>query len=290
MSCLPSTATGSGRSRTSSTSGPPNSVIWIARIRLCTPRRSSELTRYGAGDAPYRVSSDERRGVHSRMRAIQITEFGGPEVLGVRDLPDPVAVDGMQLIEVTAAGVNYADTHQTENSYLARQQLPLIPGAEVAGRTPDGRRVVALVGGGGYAEKVLAPPETVFDVPVGVSDGQALALVLQGTTAWHILRTSAHLAVGESVVVHAAAGGVGSLAVQLAQLWGAGRVIATASGDDKRELGPAGRPGCPHRRRPRAPRRSRPRPGAPRSAGCARPSCLAAPARAPGRPAGPALG
>jgi len=91
------------------------------------------------------------------MRAIQITEFGGPEVLGVRDLPDPVAVDGMQLIEVTAAGVNYADTHQTENSYLARQQLPLIPGAEVAGRTPDGRRVVALVGGGGYAEKVLAP-------------------------------------------------------------------------------------------------------------------------------------
>jgi NADPH2:quinone reductase len=106
----------------------------------------------------------------------------------------------------------------------------------VAGRTPDGRRVVALVGGGGYAEKVLAPPETVFDVPAGVSDGQALALVLQGTTAWHILRTSAHLAVGESVVVHAAAGGVGSLAVQLAQLWGAGRVIATASGDDKREL------------------------------------------------------
>ena len=191
---------------------------------------------HGAGDAPYRVSSDERRGVHSRMRAIQITEFGGPEVLGVRDLPDPVAVDGMQLIEVTAAGVNYADTHQTENSYLARQQLPLIPGAEVAGRTPDGRRVVALVGGGGYAEKVLAPPETVFDVPAGVSDGQALALVLQGTTAWHILRTSAHLAVGESVVVHAAAGGVGSLAVQLAQLWGAGRVIATASGDDKREL------------------------------------------------------
>src|SRR5450759_1669931 len=94
---------------------------------------------HGAGDAPYRVSSDERRGVQSRMRAIQITEFGGTEVLGVSDLPDPVAVDGKQLIEVNAAGVNSADTPQTETSSLARQQLPLIPGAEVAGRTPDGR-------------------------------------------------------------------------------------------------------------------------------------------------------
>jgi NADPH:quinone reductase len=170
------------------------------------------------------------------MRAIQITEFGGPDVMTVRDLPDPMPGEGMVLLDVTAAGINYADTHQTENSYLTRKRLPLIPGAEVVGHTPDGRRVVALLGSGGYAEKALAPLASTFDVPAGVSDGQALALVLQGTTAWHILRTSAHLTPGETVVVHAAAGGVGSLAVQLAKRWGAGRVIATASGDDKREL------------------------------------------------------
>lgn len=170
------------------------------------------------------------------MRAIQITEFGGPDVLSVRDLPDPVPGEDTVLLAVTAAGVNYADTHQAENSYLARQRLPLVPGAEVVGRTPDGRRVVALLGSGGYAEKALAPRASTFPVPAGVSDEQALALVLQGTTAWHILRTCAHLGAGESVVVHAGAGGVGSLAVQLAKHWGAGRVIATASGDDKREL------------------------------------------------------
>ena len=140
-------------------------------------------------------------------------------------------------IDVDSAGLNYADTHQAENSYLAAQRLPLIPGAEVVGRTPDGRRVVALLaGGGGYAEKALAHPSVVFDLPDDVDDATALALVLQGTTAWHLLRTCAHLGSGESVVVHAAAGGVGTLAVQLARQWGAGRVIATASAPTKRDL------------------------------------------------------
>jgi NADPH:quinone reductase len=169
------------------------------------------------------------------VRAIQITEFGGPEVLHVSDLSDPEPADGQVLIDVTAAGINYADTHQTENSYLSRMSLPLIPGAEVVGTTSDGRRVAAFVEGG-YAERVAAWQQMVFDVPDGVDDGQALALLLQGTTAWHILRTSAHLVAGESVVVHAAAGGVGSLAVQLARHFGAGRVIATASSRDKRDL------------------------------------------------------
>ena len=168
------------------------------------------------------------------MRAIQITQFGGPEVLDLVDLPDPAPADGMLLIDVDAAGLNYADTHQAENSYLAPAQLPLVPGQEVVGHVGD-RRVVALCFGG-YAEKALAPAETTFDVPDGVSDGQALALVLQGTTAWHLLRTCAHLAPGETVVVHAAAGGVGSLAVQLARTWGAGRVIASASSEEKRQL------------------------------------------------------
>jgi NADPH:quinone reductase len=170
------------------------------------------------------------------MRAIQITEFGGPEVLTLVDLPDPEAGEGQLLIDVRAAGVNYADTHQAENSYLAPQQLPLVPGAEVAGTTADGQRVVALVASGGYAERAVAPEPLAFALPDGVDDGQALALVLQGTTAWHILRTSARLQAGESVVVHAAAGGVGSLAVQLAKAFGAGRVIASASSEDKRAL------------------------------------------------------
>ena len=170
------------------------------------------------------------------MRAIQITEFGGPEVLTPVDLPEPTPADGQQLITVSSVGVNYADTHQAENTYLAPATLPLVPGAEVVGTTPDGRRVVALLEGGGYAEQAVAWPQLMFDVPDGVSDGAALGLVLQGTTAWHILRTSAHLAEGESVVVHAAAGGVGSLAVQLAKHFGAGRVIAVASSKEKRDL------------------------------------------------------
>ncbi|TDC70435.1 NADPH:quinone oxidoreductase family protein [Actinomadura sp. GC306] len=170
------------------------------------------------------------------MRAIQITEFGGPEVLTVTELPDPEAGPGHLLIDVSRAGVNYADTHQAENSYLAESALPLVPGGEVVGTTADGRRVVALVGTGGYAEKAVAPEARAWDVPDGIDDRTALAMVVQGASAWILLRRSVHLAPGESVVVHAAAGGVGSLAVQLAKAWGAGRVIATASSQDKRDL------------------------------------------------------
>jgi NADPH2:quinone reductase len=171
-----------------------------------------------------------------RMRAIQITEFGGPEVLTLAELPAPTPGDGYDVVTVTAAGVNFADTHQTENSYLSATELPLVPGSEVVGTTGDGRRVASLVGSGGYAEQAIAFPALTFDLPDEVSDGQALALMVQGLSAWHLLRTSAHLAAGESVVVHAAAGGVGTLAVQLAKAWGAGRVIGVASSPDKREL------------------------------------------------------
>jgi NADPH2:quinone reductase len=170
------------------------------------------------------------------MRAIQITSFGGPEVLRLTDLPEPEAPDGFEVLDVRAAGVNYADTHQAENSYLAKQTLPLVPGAEVVGLRPDGTRVAALLGSGGYAERAVAHPATMFGVPDDVSDAAALSLVLQGLTAWHLLRTTTHLRPGDSVVVHAAAGGVGTIAVQLAKLFGAGRVIATASTPDKRAL------------------------------------------------------
>jgi NADPH:quinone reductase len=175
------------------------------------------------------------------VRAIQVTKFGGPEVLELVELPDPEPAGDLQLLQVESAGVNYADTHQAADDYLARQTLPLVPGAEAVGRLDDGTRVVSLLAGGGYAEKALAHPATTFAIPDSVDDATALAFVLQGTTAWHLLRTSARIAAGESVVVVSAAGGVGSLAVQLAREMGASRVIATASTPDKldiaRELG-----------------------------------------------------
>ena len=170
------------------------------------------------------------------MRAIQITEFGGPEVLVLREIDEPQAPEGLLVVDVRAAGLNYGDTHQAENSYIAAAELPMVPGGELVGTTEDGRRVVALVNGGAYAERALVLPALTWEVPDGVSDGAALALVVQGTTAWHLLRTSAALRDGESVVVHAAAGGVGTLAVQLAKRFGAGRVIGVASSPEKREL------------------------------------------------------
>jgi NADPH2:quinone reductase len=171
------------------------------------------------------------------MRAIQQQEFGGPEVLRLVELPTPAPGPGEVLVEVTTAGMNFADTHQRENSYLARATLPLIPGTEVAGvRTDTGERVIALTGNGGYAEYVAVPEALVFPIPDGLDDGTALALLVQGLTAWHLYKTCARVAPGESVVVIAAAGGVGSLAVQLGHLLGAGRVIAVASSEEKREL------------------------------------------------------
>jgi NADPH:quinone reductase len=177
------------------------------------------------------------------MRAVQITEFGDLDVLQLADVDKPEPGEGEVLIRVSHAGINFADTHQRENSYLARFELPLVPGGEVAGVVergagdiPEGTRVIAMLRSGGYAEYAVAPLATTFPVPEGVDDGTALALLIQGLTAWHLYRTSAKLERGESVVVISGAGGVGSLAVQLAKPFGAGRVIATASSPEKREL------------------------------------------------------
>ena len=133
------------------------------------------------------------------MRAIQINEWGGPEVLElVEDAPVPEPGDQGVLIRVTRAGINFADTHARENTYLARYELPLVPGAEVAGVVERdghgfqaGQRVVALVGTGGYAEYAAASPAThVRACPTTSSDAAGLALMLQGLTAWHLYRTS----------------------------------------------------------------------------------------------------
>ena len=153
------------------------------------------------------------------------------------ELPKPQPGPGEVLIRVTRAGMNFADVHTRTNSYVQKATLPLVPGGEVAGvREDTGERVIALTRTGGYAEYAKAAAGLVFPIPDGLDDGVALALMVQGLTAWHLYRTAGRVAQGESVVVHAAAGGVGSLAVQLGKPLGAGRVIAVASSEEKREL------------------------------------------------------
>ena len=168
------------------------------------------------------------------MKAIQISEFGGPDVMKYLELPDPVAGVDEVLLNVTAIGINYADTHQTENSYLSPQTLPMIPGIEVVG-THGGKRYLASVSSGGYAQKAVAHKSVMIPVPDSVSDQDALCMLVQGSTAWHLLKTMGHLEKGQSVVIHAAAGGVGTIAIQLAKLWGA-KVIAVTSSEEKAEL------------------------------------------------------
>lgn len=169
------------------------------------------------------------------MKAIQIQEFGGPEKLQLVDLPDPEPSNGQIVVEVARAGINWADTHAIRNDYLAEQELPLVPGAEIAGTTPDGRRVAALINNGGYAQKALVPEAFLVPLPDAVSDEQAAGLLLQGLTAHALLHYCAHVREGETVVIEAAAGGTGSLAVQLAKRAGA-KVIGLASSEEKRAL------------------------------------------------------
>jgi NADPH2:quinone reductase len=168
------------------------------------------------------------------MKAIQISEFGGPEVMKLVELSDPVAGEGEVVLDVTAIGINYADTHQTENSYLSQQTLPLVPGIEVVG-TYEGKRYLTSATSGGYAEKATAHKALLAPIPDAVSDEQAVCMLVQGTTAWHILKTMSHVQPGECVVVHAAAGGVGTIAIQLAKMWGA-KVIAVTSSEEKSKL------------------------------------------------------
>ena len=182
----------------------------------------------------------------ARMKAILAEEFGGPEVLRYAEVERPSPGEGEVLIEVEAAGVNYADTMRRRNRYLTRQPLPFTPGSEVAGvvagvgdgveDVSEGDRVVTLLGTGGYAEYAVAPAAGLIPLPENLGFDEAAAVPLQGLTAYHIIKTSGALKEGESVLVHAAAGGVGTLAVQVAKLLGAGTVIATASSPEKLDL------------------------------------------------------
>jgi len=169
------------------------------------------------------------------MRAVVIRAFGGPEVLRAEYVPRPATAPGSTLIRVARAGVNYFDTERRA-SWRA-SELPVILGGEVAGRRlSDGQRVVGLIeaGTGGYAEYAAVPSEFAVPIPDGVSDRAALAVLVQGLTAWYLLVKAARVEAGESVVITAAAGGVGSLAIQVAKWLGATRVIAIASTEAKR--------------------------------------------------------
>ncbi|OFW77073.1 MAG: alcohol dehydrogenase [Alicyclobacillus sp. RIFOXYA1_FULL_53_8] len=180
------------------------------------------------------------------MKAIQFTQYGGPEVLQLVEVEKPRPTGREVLIEIKAIGVNYADTARREGRYVVPTALPFVVGAEVAGVVVEvgekvtsvsvGTPVVTLMESGGYAEYALADERGLIPLPQGTDFATAVALPLQGLSAYHILKTTGRLQPGETVLVHAAAGGVGLLAVQLAKLLGAGKVIATASSQDKLEL------------------------------------------------------
>ena len=185
------------------------------------------------------------------MKAIQYSKFGDRTVLEYLDLPEPTAKDDEVLIDVTACGVNYVDIRERQGVYQRPEThvgsdkvLPRISGLQVTGRVRAvglggdnslvGRKVVAELNGGGYAQVVAAPAYSTVVVPESADDFKLAALPTQWLTAWLMLHASTQLRKGESVLVHGAAGGVGSIAVQLAKVMGAGLVIGSASTEEKR--------------------------------------------------------
>jgi NADPH2:quinone reductase len=187
------------------------------------------------------------------MRAVWLTEFGGPEALVAGDAPEPEAGPGQVLVEVAFANVTFVETQFRANGFgPSAASLPVIPGNGVGGVVTSvgdgvstdlvGRRVVAGMGGsGGYASRAVVAADVVVEVPDGVPLDVAVALLADGRTALSLLR-AADVRAGERVLVEAAAGGVGSLLVQLARTAGA-VVVATAGGPRKarvaRDLGAA---------------------------------------------------
>jgi NADPH2:quinone reductase len=180
------------------------------------------------------------------MKAVQFSRFGGPEVLETIERPTPRPGPGEVLVRVRAAGVNYFETLMRRNLYAVTPELPMAPGVEVAGEIETvGQGVDATLRGarvavpmfaigrpaGGYAEYVAVDAASVVPLPDGLSFEHAVALLVQGLTALHLVRRSPPR--GRSVMVTAAAGGVGSLLLQLAKRTGAERVIAVAGGQEK---------------------------------------------------------
>lgn len=178
------------------------------------------------------------------MKAVRFWNHGGPEVLQLEDLPKPDPRPGEVLIRIEAAGVNYADTVRRRGMYYPLPtHLPHIAGAEVAGIVEAvgegvdsslvGKRVLGAPDGGAYAEYIALPATYTFPLPDGVDPVQGVALFIQGLTAAFVLKESGGLRRGQSVFVEGAAGGVGWLAIQLAQLYGAGTVIGGAGSAER---------------------------------------------------------
>jgi NADPH2:quinone reductase len=168
------------------------------------------------------------------MKAVWFERQGGPEVLELREVPDPLPADDEVLVDVEAIGVNYRDVYEREREGYGTD-APGILGAEAGGTTADGERVAWSRVPASYAERVAVRRDETVPIPDGVATDVAVAALLQGMTAYYLVHDSYPVERGDRVVVHAAAGGVGNLLVQIAKLRGA-HVIATASSDEKRAL------------------------------------------------------
>jgi len=179
------------------------------------------------------------------MRAVQITELTGPRTaLQQVDVPDPTPGDDQVLIDVHAAGVAFPEVLQTRGMYQLKPPLPFVPGSEIAGvvaAAPEGAhvkpgdRVVAMSLLGGFAERAVAPSYLVFPLPDALDFAQGAGLILNYHTAWFSLVTRGRLQSGETVLVHGAAGGVGTATLQVARGLG-GRTIAVVSSDEKERV------------------------------------------------------
>src|SRR5689334_11806786 len=172
------------------------------------------------------------------MRAIVVNELGAPEVLQLGEVPRPEPGPGQVLIRVHRAGVNFSDTERRRGVYR-RPELPWIPGTEGAGVIEETGERVAFWAmppavSGTYAEYAVAPVESLFRLGPDVSFDQGAALPQQGLTAWGLIHLGARIEAGQTVLIHAAGGGVGLLAVQLARRAGA-RVLGTVSSEAKAE-------------------------------------------------------
>src|SRR5712675_1330199 len=177
------------------------------------------------------------------MKAIQVLKTGGPEALTLVDIPVPKPKANEAVVKISAAGVNFIDIYFREGRYPT--QAPFVPGQEASGVVTDvggevksfklGDRVAYTSVMGAYAEYAALPEDRLVHVPAGITDQQAAAAMLQGITAHYLLYDTYPLKKGETALIHAAAGGVGQLLVQMAKNIGA-RVIATAGTEEKTKL------------------------------------------------------
>ena len=182
------------------------------------------------------------------MRAVEIFQLTGPaSATRIADRPEPEAGDGVVVIEVKAAGVSFPEVLQTRGEYQYKPDLPFVPGSEVAGVVRSasadsgfmpGDKVMAFCLTGGFAEVVAAPAAMTFALPDGLDFAQGAALILNYHTAWFALVTRGRLVAGETVLIHGAAGGVGTATIQVAKGLGA-RTIAVVSTEEKAEVAKA---------------------------------------------------